>query len=150
MHGTHELFRPEPALPVSAMQTHLIAAPWATHWRPASCEEVGCLNFHNGWMIAITGLDDGDMWQLEHCGRRYRRAEVEGHGPVYVYEPGQPCFLASQHRLRLDRPELFVVRRGDWRTSAREASAAGQLTKFSGADAWADHLHGHLEKITEG
>jgi hypothetical protein len=143
-----ELFRPTPELPASAMQTHMIAAPMSTHWRRASCEEVGCLDFHNGWMVPLTGMDEGDMWQLEHCGRRYRQADVEGHGPVYVYEAGQPCFRTSEHVIRLDRPELFVVRRGDWRIPFREAARAGQALQFSGPDAWADHLHGHIEKIT--
>lgn len=148
MIGTHETSRPEPALPAHLMETHQIAAPLATHWRPASCEEVGCLQFHHGWMIPITGLDDGDMWQLEHCGRRYRHMEVEGHGPVYVYEPGQPCFRSHEHRIRLDRPELFVVRGGDWRTTVRQSIKAGQFTRFSGADAWMDHLHGRMDQIT--
>lgn len=147
MDGTHELFRPTPALPAGDMQTHQIAAPMATHWRPASCEELACLDYLHGWAVPLAGKDEGDLWQLEHCGRRYRRGELPGYGEAYIYEAGQPCFRASEHRTRTDRPELFIVRRGDWRVTAREAAQAGQLTRFSGADAWADHLHGHLDKF---
>lgn len=145
--GTQGPFREIPALPASAMQTHQIDAPLLTHWRAASCEEVDCPDFRHGWGVPLAGKDEGDIWQLEHCGRSYVRGELPGYGPAYLYEAGQPCFRASEHRTRLDREELFVVRHGDWRVTAREAKQAGQFTRFSGADAWMDHLHGHLNKF---
>lgn len=137
-----ELFRLPSALPAAAMQTHVIAAPLSTHWRKATCEETGCLAYRNGWKIALTGLDEGDIWQLRNCGRRYVEV-AEDSGPVLVYEAGQPCFKTTEHRVRIDRPELFVVRGGDHRGNPLKIPAQ----RLSGPDAWQDHLHTSLEKI---
>jgi hypothetical protein len=137
-----ELFRMPTALPVTAMQTHVIAAPLATHWRTATCEEVQCAAYLNGWKLALTGLDEGDIWQARNCGRRYVEVPDDG-GPVLVFEPGQPCFKTSKHRIRTDRPELFVVRGGDHRGNPLKIPDQ----RFSGPDAWQDHMATHLEKI---
>lgn len=140
---TRPLNRPTPSLPASDMISHHIVAPLSSHWRKATCEEIGCLQFHNGWAIPLAGKDDGDLWQLQHCGRRYVEGELEGFGRAYFYEAGQPCFLASTHVKRIERPELFVVRDGDWRTALRD----GNPRVFSGADAWADHYQTHVEQF---
>jgi hypothetical protein len=139
------VFRPEPRIPVQGMQTHHILAPVQTHWRQASCEEVGCLAFHHGWVLPLEGLDEGDIWQARYSGRRYHQQTNED-GKVFLhFEAGQPCFRASTHQKRLDRPELFIVRSGDWRGTDRTQDPI----RFSGPDAWADHLGTHLEQFRE-
>lgn len=143
------LNRITPQLPAHAMQTHHILAPVETHWRAATCEEVGCLNWRHGWMLPMTGLDEGDLWQLRNSGRRFREEPTDS-GPVMVFEAGQPCLKASTHRIRIDRPELYVVQRGDWRIPLQAAVQAGQATRMSGPDAWVDHMHTHLERVQKG
>jgi len=138
------LFRPKPELPAGQMRTHHILAPAATHWRKATCEEVGCLAYQHGWSLALTGLDEDDIWQARNAGRSYRE-ETGDAGPMLVFEPGQPCFRTSTHRIRIDRPEIFLVREGDWRGNPRKI----EPTTFSGADAWADSLHTNLSQIGE-
>jgi hypothetical protein len=139
---TRPLIRPEPGLPVDAMQTHHILAPVSTHWRKATCEEVGCLAYRNGWVLPLDGLDDGDIWQARNAGRAYTQQTNED-GKVFLhFEAGQPCFRASTHQTRVDRPELFVVRNGDWR-----GTDTTPPIRFSGADAWRDHLGTHLDKF---
>jgi hypothetical protein len=131
------LFRPDPLLPVTQMVTHAIVAPLVTHWRKATCEEIGCLHFHHGWAFHTAGMSPKLLAAAKTSGRQYR---VERHesGETWVFEPGQPCFRASEHRIRLDREELFIRRSGDWR-----GNPDGRGTKpliFSGADAWKDSL----------
>lgn len=137
------LNRVTPTLPVGAMQTHHILAPTRTHWRKASCDEFGCLDYRHGWVLPLEGLDEGDIWQARNSGRRYRQ-QVNEDGKVFLhFEAGQPCFRASTHRIRLERSELFIVRSGDWRGTDRTQ----EPTVFSGADAWQDHLGTHLDKF---
>lgn len=136
------LNRVEPALPAGLMQTHQIAMPLPTHWRRATCEEVGCLAFRHGWQLARTGLDDEDMALLAKSKRRWREEQGDD-GPVLIFEAGQPCLAASEHRIQQDRPPLFIARDGDFRGNPRQT----EPVVFSGADPFADHLHTHLEKF---
>jgi hypothetical protein len=139
-----ELFRPTPVLPAEAMRTHQISAPAATHWRRATCAEVECSQYLNGWATPLAGLDEGDIWQAKNSGRKWVEVDTDA-GPALVFEPGQPCFAAVTHRKRLDRPELFIARDGDWRGNPRGTDPL----RFSGADSWADSLQTHLEKFNQ-
>ena len=137
------LNRPTPGLPAHMMQTHAILAPIETHWRKASCEEVQCEAFLKGWGVPAKDLDEQDLALLKSCGRSYSEIEIKDGEWHYWFPPGQPCFRASTHRIRLDRPELFVRRDGDWRGNPRKTEP--QL--FSSADAWADSLRTNLDAI---
>lgn len=142
---SRQLFRPEPRLPVQSMQTHHILAPASSHWRKATCAEVGCLPYHHGWVLPLEGLDEGDIWQARNSGRGYRQ-ETNEDGKVFLhFEAGQPCFRASTHRIRIERPELFIVRNGDWRGTDNE-----DPIRFSSAESWRDHLGTHLDKLNLG
>lgn len=138
------LNRIEPTLPAAAMQTHAMIAPLRTHWRRATCEEAGCEQFAKGWMLPLTGLDEGDIWQAKNSGRRWIEQPTDS-GPVLIFEAGQPCFAASTHRVPADREPIFVARDGDWRGNPRGT----EPTIFSGVDPFADHLHTHLEKFEQ-
>lgn len=145
---TQTLNRVQPKLPVTEMRTHAIFAPTDTHFRPARCEEVGCPAFHNGWVYDTAGQPAEITDTVRRSGRRYRVDRNEDTGTeMWHFEPGQPCFKASQHRIRLDRPELFIVRPGDWRGNPGGRDA---VTQFSGPDAWADSLNTQMEKCTNG
>lgn len=138
------LNRVPPALPAGAMQTHQIAMPRATHWRSATCEEVDCEAYRDGWLLSLVGLDEGDIWQARNSGRRYRELDTDA-GMVLVFEPGQPCFASISHYAPLDREPLFIARDGDWRGNPRST----EPVIFSGEDAFSDHLHTHLEKFDQ-
>lgn len=111
-----EPFRVTPALPVGATKTYTVAQPLATHWRPATCEEVDCANWRNGWKTIVNVSVDLGHRQVAYIrhesGRRFTEHR-EGAAVVFVFEAGQRCF--SQHRVPLERDPLFLVRMGDWR-----------------------------------
>jgi hypothetical protein len=145
---TRTLNRVEPKLPVTAMRTHAIFAPVDTHFRPATCAEIGCLAFHNGWSFDTAGQNADVIALAKQSGRRHRVERDETTGTeVLHFEAGQPCFKASGHRMRVDRPELFIVRSGDHRGNP---DGANSVTQFSGPEAWADSVHTQLEKCTNG
>lgn len=138
------LNRVTPSLPVNKMVTHAIVAPLTTHWRKASCEEVGCLDFHNGWGLNTAGISDNAVWLAKTSGRTFTVEYDDNGAEVLLFESGQPCFRASEHRIRIDREELFILRNGDWRGNPDGAGAWPLV--FSGADAWKDSLSTTLDR----
>lgn len=137
MFGTSPPFRVTPPLPVESYKTYRVVAPLATHWREATCAEVDCGPHLNGWVTILPAGDDrialvktsGRRFHEyrdvlpEHVAERLPNADPESRGPrslgpgliAFYFEPGQRCFEAVQHRLRVGRPELFIVRDGDHR-----------------------------------
>lgn len=114
------LNRVAPRLPVSAMKTYRVSTPLATHFRLAgSCAEVGCHAYQFGWVTRVdesTPLGQGQAQYIRRDSRRRFREEREPTGlTAFRFEPGQNCFALSEHRVKLDRPELFTTHRGDWR-----------------------------------
>ena len=129
-------FRVQPLMPVTAYKTYAVDSPLATHFRLATCEEVDCPNFLNGWGVAITpdlqgqGFDD----IIRHSGKQYTHltvAEAEARFPgtsfagaayVYAFAAHQPCFYqgTQRHVLPVGRPDIFSVRGGDHRATTSE------------------------------
>jgi len=143
-----ETFRPQPTLPAERMVSFEIKAPLATHWRRATCVEVGCPDYQHGWTVAVSVLRPSDRELFRQKGFRF--IDIDGGtGPALLFEAGQPCFRASQHRTRMDREEIFLQRPGDWRVPIRQSGALGKPVIFSSPDAFADALHTQLDKFAD-
>lgn len=114
---TEQGMRIVPEAPPAMYQTFQIAAPVASHWRDATCEQVGCPAYLNGWRTVIderTDLGQAQAHYIRHDRTRRHREERMPDGlTAFTFEQGQTCFDA--HKARVERPELFVVRGGDWR-----------------------------------
>src|SRR5258708_3372715 len=110
-------FRVPPALPAAAMKTYQIAAPLATHWRPASCEEADCLAYLHGWQTSVDESAELGQRQADYirsaAKRHYSERRAETGLTVFTFEAGQACF--GQHRVPNTRPERFLVTGGDFR-----------------------------------
>lgn len=116
--GQRPIFRPDPLLRVDQMQTYQIVSPTQTHTRAASCAEVDCAAYRNGWTMKVDPRSELGRRQLNyirlHSGRRYH--DVTGLDQPLVellFNAGQNCF--ADHRLPLDRPAFFLKYNGDWR-----------------------------------
>ena len=101
-----------------AYRSFEVHSPLATHFRDASCQEVQCEHYLTGWVSQIdVSTDQGKVWAeaIRRSGRQFT-ADRSGPGSVIVFrfEAGQRCF-AAPHKAPVGRPELFVVRDGDWR-----------------------------------
>ncbi len=123
-------------------RTFQIAAPRASHYRAASCEEYGCLDWRHGWEVHLQALTPDQRAAVEQHGGRYRH-RVEDRGPgrtVWVFEAGQSCFRVADHAVPVGRPALFVVRRGDHRWS--EVTRVHQRPED-----WRDDAAEHLDRI---
>lgn len=133
-----------PAGPVQAYQTFQISSPLETHWRPATCAEVDCPQYLNGWRVRVEGLSEADVYAIANSGRKYTRRDIAEGETWLIFEAGQSCFAASQHRLPLGRPELFVVRDGDWR-----GNPTGHVRRHKRAEDWVDQFANNQDRIAE-
>lgn len=138
-------FRLQPVGPASAYKTYSIKAPLSTHFRPATCEEIDCPEYLNGWRIRVEGLTPELLHTATHSGRKYTELEVSEREHYLVYEPGQSCFQVSRHRTRLERAELYVVRDGDHRGNPRGTKSRIHTR----AEDWVEDLHEHTDKILD-
>ena len=130
-------------LPPQAYQTYTIAVPLATHWRPATCAEVDCPEYLNGWQLRAEGLSEQDLHLATHCGRKYQRVSVAAGETWLVFEAGQPCFKTTQHRIRVERDERYIVRGGDYR-----ANPGGDIRETT-ASGWVDDFGEHQEVLAD-
>jgi hypothetical protein len=137
------LNRHPPKLAAAQMKTYAIEAPAATHFRAATCEQAGCEAYRQGWQLRKEVLSPELLHAVETSGRSYTEMPVRDGETWLVFAPGQPCFRAAAHRVRLDRPELYVVRGGDWRGDPMNVGTQ----VHSGPDAWADDFATHQDKL---
>ena len=157
--------RIDPALPVQMVKTYGIDAPLATHWRKATCAEVACKAHTDGWitMIALAGItigplldtptrhlailkrikdqDEARAYYIRHLSGREFTEHVDETGiTVFDFPPGQDCFVP--HKIRIDRPELFVVRGGDFR-----GNPTREVRLHDTSDDWVEDFSLHQDAI---
>lgn len=143
-------FRFPPVLPVTAVKTYAVSAPaegdW---WRKATCAEVDCEHHLNGWLTKVdesTDLGKQQAWYIRNkSGRRFTEDRNREPGlTLFVFEAGQACFAADKHRLRTGRPELFVVRDGDWR-----GNPTGNRRVHQRPEDWVDEFANHQQQLAD-
>ena len=136
-----------PKTPVEGMISYRVTSPINTHTRPATCTEVGCEPHLKGWTTLLpTGSEQESLLlraaegRVDGIRRRYTRS-FDGKLTAYRFPAGQSCFRASAHRVSLDRPEIYLVRGGDWRANT------GLIRRHTSADSWVDDFSSHQDKI---
>jgi hypothetical protein len=141
-----------PARPVSAMKTYGLAAPQTTHYRRATCKEVDCPNYVNGWRSGfdVTKPEAAEAARIVrlHSGRLFTIEEIKG-GPlntvqkvIFTFGPGQECFLP--HRVALERDPILYVRHGDWR-----GNDTGYKRMHANPTDWVDDFGEHQQRLAD-
>jgi hypothetical protein len=133
-----------PNMPVEAYKTYRISSPLATHWRSATCAEVACPAYENGWRVRVEGLSPELLHAAKTSGRRYSEQHIAEGETWLVFEPGQQCFQVSQHRTPVGRPELYLVRGGDWR-----GNPTGELREHAHAQDWIEDFGEHQDNLAD-
>ena len=137
----------QPNAPVEAYQTYRIAAPASTHFRDGTCAEADCPAYLAGWQSTIdetTELGQQQAYYIrKRSGRAFTEHRTEAGLTVFSFEAGQRCFTGG-HKVRLDRPELFLVQGGDWR-----GNPTGFRRQHSSAQAWVDDFGEHQQHIAD-
>lgn len=134
--------RAVPKLPVTALRTFQIAVPLETHWRDAECAEIQCGHYLNGWAVHVEALTPDLVHAARTSGRRYREEHLGEAQTWLVFEAGQPCFKASEHRIRTGRPELYSQRDGDWR-----GNPTGWERNHARPGDWLDAFANHQDRL---
>lgn len=146
------LQRVPPALPAGAYKTYQVVAPVQTHTRPGTCEEADCQAQALGWRTTVdetTPLGQKQAHYIRHDRTRRHSEEARPDGLTsFTFPPGQVCF--APHRIRLDRPEFFLVRGGDFRGDPSGARPYQHANPENWVDDFANHQIGIAEKIEEG
>ena len=142
-----ESVRMQPQLPADAMKTYSVSAPRATHFRRASCSEVECANQASGWKTAIDESTDLGKQQAFYIRNRQSRHFTEDRNQqpgltVFTFEAGQECFAG--HEVRIDKPEIYLVKGGDWRGNPRGL----QTVKHASAADWVDDFANHQDQLS--
>jgi hypothetical protein len=132
-----------PNMSVEAYKTYRILSPQETHLRPATCAEVDCPHYLNGWSVRVEGLDAALLHTARTSGRRYVERQVREGETWLDFSAGQWCFQKSLHRVRKDRPELYVVRDGDWR-----GNPTGRSRTLRPQD-WIDDFGEHQDNLAD-
>lgn len=130
----------EPQLPVQSMKTYAIVAPKTTV--PATCADVGCEHYLNGWRLRIDSLPADLVHAATHSGRKFERLDVAEGETWLVFEAGQPCFRAAEHvRVMQVDDDRFGVVAGDWR------GYLGVIRKHTRAEDWVDDFAAHQDAL---
>jgi hypothetical protein len=146
-----QLFRIQPRMGPEAYKTYAVVSPLGSHFRPATCEEVGCQHFLNGWRTRIEGLPADMLHAARTAGRKFTEQRVAEGETWLVFEAGQRCFRASEHRTRIsDRPPLYVVKDGDHRGNPRGTKPRVHMSPDNWLDDFATHQQAIADEIKKG
>lgn len=137
--------RIQPQMGPEAYKTYSISAPVSTHFRRATCAEVDCPDFLSGWRVRVEGLPAQLLHDAKTSGRKYVEVQVTEGETWLHYEAGQPCFRVAEHRIRIGKPELFLVQDGDWRGNPRQTrTRMHQKPEF-----WVEDFGEHQQNIAD-
>lgn len=140
------MFRLDPALPPQDYRSFTISAPRPTHWRPATCAEVGCLHHHHGWQTTVDEATTLGQMQAYHVRREsglgYTEHRDELGMTVFTFAAGQTCFSAAEHKVRLDRQEHYLVTGGDWRGNPR-----GERRVHASPGNWVEDFQANQDRL---
>jgi hypothetical protein len=136
--------RIEPKGSPEQYKTYAIVSPMDTHTRVASCAEVDCPNYLNGWRTTLDLSTDIGKMQARYIRDKSGRAfEVISDSPLVLeFRAGQKCF--TEHRVPLHREPLYVIRGGDYRGNPM----ALPVVQRSERD-WLDDFGDHQQKIRQ-
>ncbi len=130
-------------------KTYQIAAPVSTHWNQVSCTEFQCDSYRSGFRSTIDERTELGQAQAhfirKESGRRFTEVRNEAGLTEFTFEPGQSCFRAAEHRQRNARPELFIVRSGDW----RRLDIFSKPRVHHGPADWVDDFASHQGRIAD-
>ena len=137
-----------PQLPPGAYQTFEANAPLTTHWRQATCEEVECAAYMQGWTSDVLANSPEEDRIRKTYDDEIRRGKItttktpEGF-TRYHFPAGTACFRRVWHKLPLERPALFTVRSGDWR------GTDGVIRTFKNGEEWVSAFGEHQAAIAD-
>ncbi|MEV3857725.1 hypothetical protein AB0J38_25795 [Streptomyces sp. NPDC050095] len=125
-----------------AYQTYSITSPRDTSV-VAACQQVGCVAWLRGWESAIDESTDLGKTQAAYIrqssGRTFREMKRADGLTVFRFDSGQRCF--TEHKTR---PEVYVVRDGDWR-----GNPTGRTRTHARPQDWVEDFGEHQLRLVD-
>lgn len=145
-----QLSRPAPLMSPAAYKTYAMVSPIGSHFRPGTCAETQCPHYLNGWGVRVENLSPELLHDARTSGRKYQEQQIAEGVTYLVFEAGQPCFRVSEHRVRIDRPALYIVRPGDYRVDPRTVKARLHQNPEHWVEDFATHQQAIADEINKG
>ena len=135
-----------PKLPAGKMKTYQLLMPVSSHFRRATCEEVGCENQQVGWETYIDESTELGKRQAAYIrqdsGRRFAESKDRTGITIFDFPAGQTCF--EEHYASLEREPIHIVRGGD-----RRGNPTGFKQRHANAQDWVEDFAEHQQKIAD-
>lgn len=148
----HEPFRIPPLLPAAGYKTYQITSPIPTHFAETTCAEVNCTAFEFGWVTRIdesTQLGQQQAYYIRsQSGRKFEVTRDPMGLTLFAFESGQQCF--ATHKRKLDRPEVYSVRDGDWRGNPFGTRPTIHTRPEYWVEDFAEHQQGVADRMNQG
>lgn len=126
------------------LATYSIVRPPDTHTAPATCAQVDCDFYTNGWETIIdptTDLGQRQTAYIEADRRPKTSSQLADGRIVYTFPPGVECF--ASHVRSLDREPLYLLRRG---TAGRYT---GPARHYDNPAQWVEDFADNQQKLTD-
>ena len=84
--------------------------PLPTHWRKATCQEIGCEQYLLGWQTIVditTDLGKKQYNYIVNNSGRKGSGNQKGNLVTFTFSPEQNCF--KEHKLPLERNPILTV-----------------------------------------
>lgn len=144
---TVTLNRIPPLMSARNYKTYGFSRPLSTHWQAATCEDVDCKYYVNGWTSEIDESTADGKIQAHFIRHDKTRSYTESKGEMgktrFTYTPGNMCFYQNTHRQPIERLPKYYVRGGDWR-----GNPLGTPTRIHRSpEQWVEDLAEHQDRL---
>lgn len=136
-----------PKLPVTGMISFELHQPRSSHFRVATCAEVECEAYRNGWTMGFDLTNAAAVkaanWVRNQSGLAFTFERLDTR-VIFTFKPGQRCLESyrSPHYVPLERDPIAVRRSGDWRGNPDQ-----QRRVHSRLDDWVDEFANHQDRV---
>lgn len=108
-----------------------------------ACKDAGCHAYAHGWESVVDERTTFGRAQAHYIryqsGRDFTERKTGDGLTVFAFKAFQRCF--AEHRTR---PELYVVRHGDWR-----GNPSGRVRQHQRPDDWVEHFALNQQKLAD-
>jgi len=108
-----------------------------------ACKDAGCQAWAHGWQTTVDERTQFGRAQAHYIrwqsGRTFREQKAADGRTVFRFEAFQRCF--EEHKTR---PELYVVRHGDWR-----GNPSGRVKQHQRPADWVEHFALNQQKLAD-
>lgn len=92
------------------LQHFRISLPLATHWGPATCEDVDCEHYLKGWITIVPSVGPQADYIRKSSKRKFKEEKTPEGMSKFIFSSGQKCF--REHKFPNGRPHIWSHHKG--------------------------------------